>query len=144
LNTRGIVTLLVAAFIASGTAIAHLSCIFLGPTCYKAQMAPPQIVQSAIDGTLVAPIGTVVVSLLFLTCALFAVSGAGYIKRLPFLNSALITISILCIVRGISTIPSSYLFPEMVSSFSIMAGVVWFFVGVLYLYGYRSVRRSCS
>ena len=144
MNPKGVISLLIAAMIATGTAIAHLSCIFLGPTCYKAQLAPPQIVQSAIDGTLIAPVGTVIISSLFLVCALFAVSGAGFIKRLPLLNIALITIAVLCIFRGISTIPASYLFPDMVSVFSIVAGFIWFLTGVLYLYGYRCVRKVRS
>ena len=61
----GIVALSLAASIALFTVIAHMSCIFLGPACYQAQMAPPIIVQSAIDGTLIAPIGTTFISLLF-------------------------------------------------------------------------------
>jgi hypothetical protein len=132
--------LLIAASIALITAVAHLSCIFLGAKCYEAQMAPAQIIQSSIEGTLLAPIGTLFISLLFFTCTLFALSGAGYIRKLPLLKTALISISVLCIVRGIITIPLSFIFPEMVTSFSIIAGCIWFFVGGLYFYGYVNLR----
>jgi len=143
-NTKGILALTLAAAISTATAIAHLSCILIGPSCYKAQLAPPQIVQSAIDGTLLAPVATVIISALFLSCAFFAASGAGFIKKLPLLKPALITISVVCILRGLATVPASYLFPEMVSVFSLLAGFTWFTAGVLYLYGYRCLRHVSS
>lgn len=43
----GITLLFLAAIIAFGTALAHFSCIFFGPECYSAQMAPKFIVESA-------------------------------------------------------------------------------------------------
>lgn len=141
MNSKGVIALSIGALIATSTAIAHLSCIFIGPSCYKAQLAPPYIIRSAIEGTLVAPIGTAVVSSLFLACALFAVSGAGLIKRLPLLKLALVTISVLCILRGLVTIPSSFFFPAMASTYSLVAGIVWFVAGCLYLYGYRCVSQ---
>jgi hypothetical protein len=144
LNKKGIIALILVALIATFTALAHLSCIFLGPSCYKAQLAPSEIIQSAIDGTFLAPVSTVVISALFLLCAVFAVSGAGFIKKLPLLKPVLITISGLCLVRGIVTIPFSFLFPEMVSTFSIVAGFIWFLSGILYLYGFIHVRSSGS
>jgi hypothetical protein len=144
LNKKGIIALILVALIATFTALAHLSCIFLGPSCYKAQLAPSEIIQSAIDGTFLAPVSTVVISALFLLCAVFAVSGAGFIKKLPLLKPVLISISGLCLVRGIVTIPFSFLFPEMVSTFSIVAGFIWFLSGILYLYGFIHVRSSGS
>lgn len=144
MNVKGVWALSICALISITTAIAHLSCIFLGPSCYRAQLAPQVIVQSAVDGTLLAPIGTAIVSFLFVTCGLFATSGAGYIKRLPLLNLALITIACLCILRGLSTIPESFMFPEMVSAFSISAGIIWFITGLLFAYGYICIRRVNS
>ncbi|MCG9760221.1 MULTISPECIES: hypothetical protein [unclassified Pseudoalteromonas] len=39
------------AGIAIFTAVAHLSCIYLGASCYRAQLAPTDIIDSAIAGT---------------------------------------------------------------------------------------------
>lgn len=140
LNT--VVSLTLGALISAGTAIAHLSCIVLGPSCYKAQLAPPEIIQSAIEGTWLAPVGTTLVSMLFLLCSLFALSGAGLIRKLPLLNIALLSIAVLCLFRAIATIPASYLFPDQVNTFSIAAGFVWFISGSLYLYGYYHLRKN--
>lgn len=144
MELKGILALTIGAMISIATALAHLSCIFLGPACYKAQLAPPKIVQSAVDGTLLAPMGNLLVSSLFVACGLFALSGAGLIKRLPLQNLALITISGICILRGLSTVPASYMFPEVVSNVSIIAGTTWFITGLLFAYGYMCVRRESS
>ncbi|SMF19825.1 hypothetical protein SAMN02745866_01223 [Alteromonadaceae bacterium Bs31] len=142
MNSKGIIALSLGAAISAGTGIAHMSCIFLGPACYKAQLAPPVIVRSAVDGTLLAPVGTVLISSLFFACAIFAASGAGFIKKMPLLSLALLTIAILCVLRGLATIPSSYFFPEFVSTFSLLAGFIWFVTGCLYLYGFYCVRKA--
>ncbi|WP_206052594.1 hypothetical protein [Neptunomonas marina] len=144
MNLKGVLALSIGALIAIATAVAHLSCIFLGPSCYQAQMAPPEIVQSATEGTLLAPMATLIISFLFLVCAVFAMSGAGFIKKLPFIEPVLATISGLSLLRGLATIPSSYAFPEMVSAFSITAGLIWFVAGLLYFYGFRSLRQPSS
>jgi hypothetical protein len=47
------------------------------------------------------------------------------------------SISILCIFRGLATIPLSLTYPEMVSGFSIIAGATWFVSGVLFFLGFR-------
>ena len=101
----GTFLLFLVAIIAIGTAIAHMSCILLGPQCYAVQMAPPEIIQSAENGTLLAPLSTSFISLLFIIIALYSLSSAGVIKRLPVLSVGVYIISILCIIRGVATIP---------------------------------------
>lgn len=139
---KGKIALILAAVISIVTAISHLSCIFIGPVCFEAQMAPHEIVKSAINGTMLAPIATLIVSGLFISCGICSLSGAGIIKKLPYINFLLVLISALCIFRGISTVPLSFLFPEMVSAFSILAGSIWFFTGLLFAYGYLSIRHK--
>ena len=133
--------LFLVAIIAIGTAIAHMSCILLGPECYAVQMAPPEIIQSAENETLLAPLSTSFISLLFIIIALYSLSSAGVIKRLPLLSVGVYIISILCIIRGVVTIPSSFVFPDMVSTFSISAGIVWFTTGVIFFVGHKYVHQ---
>ena len=135
------VGLVLGALIAIFTAIAHMSCIYFGPACFEAQMAPPEIVQSAIDGTWVAPVGTLLVSSIFLLCAAYALSAAKLLKTLPFLRLGMYVISLGCIFRGVATLPLSFAFPEMVSAFSIISGLVWLLSGFLFLFGYRYSGR---
>lgn len=129
--------LIIAAAIAIFTALAHMSCIFLGESCYRAQLAPELIIQSAANGSLLAPVATTFVSSLFLLCAVYALSAAKIIMKLPLLKTAIYTISIVCILRGLATIPLWLAYPEMFSSFPIIAGVTWFISGMLFLIGFR-------
>ena len=136
-NKVGLLFLSIVAGIAILTSIAHISCVFLGENCYRSQLAPEVIIQSAVNGTLLAPVGTTFISLLFLLCAIYALSAAKIIIKLPLLKTAIYSISILCILRGLATIPLSLTYPEMVSSFSIIAGALWLISGVLFFLGFR-------
>ena len=141
-NRYGVHLLILAALIAIFTALAHMSCIVLGPQCYAFQMAPPPVVESAKAGTLLAPIGTTIVSSIFVVFALYALSGASVIRRLPLLNIGIYTISGLCIVRGLLGIQLWVRHPELVNTFSSIANFVWFITGLLFLVGYRTVKKS--
>ena len=92
--------LIIAAVIAIFTALAHMSCIFLGESCYRAQLAPELIIQSAANGSLLAPVTTTFVSSLFLLCAVYALSAAKVIMKLPPLKTAIYTISIVYFERA--------------------------------------------
>jgi hypothetical protein len=138
----GIFLLIAAAGIAIFTALSHMSCLVIGESCYRAQLAPSIIIQSAIDGTMIAPIGTTVISALFILCAAYALSATKIITRLPLLTVGIYTISVLCMFRGVSTVPLSFMYPDMVSSFSIMAGIAWFITGLLYLFGFRLTKAN--
>ena len=133
----GIILLVLSAFIAMGTAVAHLSCIFLGSECYAAQMAPPQIIESAKNGTYLAPIGTVFASTLFVVLGLYALSGAGIIRKLPLLKYAIYSVATLCIIRGVLPLQLWLRHPDKVNDIIFYTGIVWLVTGLLFLFGYR-------
>jgi hypothetical protein len=138
----GILYLVVVALIAVATAIAHMSCIFLGPECFSAQMAPPQVIESAKNGTWLAPVGTIFISAIFLVVGLYALSGAGIIRKLPLLKLGIYTISTLCIIRGVLPLQLWIRHPEKVNSIVFYTGVIWLVTGLLFLFGYLLVQKS--
>ncbi len=138
----GATLLILAAFIAMGTAVAHMSCIYFGPECYSVQMAPPQIVESAINGTILAPIGAVFVSALFVALGLYALSGAGIIRKLPLLKFAMYALATLCIIRGILPLQLWLRQPDKISDIVFYAGIVWLVTGLLFLFGYPMCDRQ--
>ena len=99
-----------------------MSCIFLGESCYRAQLAPEIIIQSAANGSLLAPVATTFVSSLFLLCAVYALSAAKMIMKLPLLKTAIYTISIVCILRGLAIIPLWLAYPECLVVFRTSQG----------------------
>lgn len=146
----GILLLALAAVIAMGTAAAHLSCIYFGPQCYTAQMAPTHIVESAINGTYLAPIGTIFVSAIFIILGLYALAGTGISNKiiaklidiLPLVNHAIYTIALLCIIRGILPLQLWLRHPEKVNDIVFYVGIVWLLTGLLYLIGYRICAKQ--
>jgi len=141
-NMIGAVALVIVAGIALITAVAHMSCIVLGEACYRAQLAPEPVVQSAIQGTWEAPISTTFVSVLFVVCAIYALSAAQVIRPVPFLKLGIFCISGLCIIRGIATIPIVMMLSGEVPMFALVSGFLWFLSGVLCIVGYFMVNEK--
>lgn len=138
----GVILLVLAACIALGTAVAHMSCIFLGPECYAVQLAPAQVIASAVDGTYLAPISTICVSIIFVILALYALSGAGIIRKLPLLHYGIYAVAMLCIIRGILPLQLWLRHPDKVNDMVFYAGVLWLVTGLFFLFGYRLCSKQ--
>lgn len=118
--------------IAFASAIWHLLCILGGPSWFAFARAPQAIIDSAQQGTWLAPIGTIFVASLMAACTVFAFSAAGIIGKVPLLKPALITIAVLCILRGLIAIP---LLMTTIDIWETVASSVWFYVGICFSLG---------
>lgn len=141
-KTYGYLALLIVTGIAFSTAIAHLSCIYFGPSCYTAQMAPKAIIASAKSGTLLAPIGTIAVSALFVVIGLYSLSAAKLINNLPLEKVAIYVISTMCIIRGILGIQLAIRHPERMDFIATTASIIWLVAGCLLLSGFKILSRN--
>lgn len=126
--------LISAGVIASASAIWHLLCILGGPSWFVFARAPQQIIESAQKGTMLAPIGTIIVSTLMFACTVFAFSAAGLIRKVPLLKSALITIATICLLRGLIPLPT-FITSSGLDTWQIVASTVWFYVGICFAAG---------
>lgn len=126
--------LISAGVIAAVAAIWHLLCILGGPSWFAFARAPQQVIESAQQGTLLAPLSTLVVAGLMFTCSAFAFSAARLIRSLPLLKSTLITITILCILRALSAIPS-IVYANDLDLWQLVASSVWLYTGICFLAG---------
>ncbi|MFA0016624.1 hypothetical protein AB4391_25370 [Vibrio lentus] len=120
--------------IASASAIWHLLCIWGGPSWFAFARAPQPIIDSAVQGTLLAPLSTVFVAGLMFACTLFSFSAVGLIRKMPLLKPALITISFLCTVRGLIAIPI-LITPTGLDTWELIASSVWLYVGLCFIAG---------
>ncbi len=134
--------LIIIAFLAFGVVIAHMSCIYVGEQCYSAQMAPKIIIESAKAGTLIAPVATVIVSLLFAIVGLYALSSSRIIIKLPYLNAAVMTISVLCIIRGVLPLQLWLRKPELMPLDGLIVGIIWLVSGLIFFAGHRQVKKQ--
>ena len=140
-KTLAMCLLILAAGIAFFTAIAHISCIFLGPQCFEYQLAPEAIVASAQQGTWLAPVGTLVVSGIFAIWGGYGLAAAGLLRPLPFQHAITWLIAVVCIVRGLLGIQLWLRKPELVSEFANISSWIWFFTGVLFLLGHLGMKK---
>ena len=129
-----------AAFVL--TALAHLSCIHFGPQCYATQMAPEVIVESAKANTLLAPLATIGVAIIFLVLAGFGLSAAKSIPRLPMLTTGIYTIAVVCIIRGLLPLQLWIRHPHKVNDIVFYVGVAWLVTGLFYGIGYRLLKEE--
>ncbi len=99
--------------------------------------APPEYVAKPVELLVMGE----VVALLFALFGLYAFSGAGFVRRLPFTKSVLVVIAILFILRGLVFIPqiaimAGYLHARVGVPVRMLASsFVSLGIGLLYLYG---------
>ena len=134
--------LIIPAIMAFAAAFAHLSCLYFGEQCYSAQMAPDFLVESARQGTWLAPVLNIIVSSIFIILGFYALSAAKIIGKLPLLSFIITFTSIICVIRGLLPIQLWLRRPELVSDGVLAVGVAWLFCGVLMYFGYKQVRKA--
>jgi hypothetical protein len=83
----------------------HVAILFGGPDWYAFFGAPAGLVEMARSGNLRAPISCLVIASLLALIAAYAFSGAGVVRRLPFLRLGLGSIAAVLILRGVLFIP---------------------------------------
>lgn len=83
-------------------ALLHLVCIVGGADWYRLMGAGERIAQQVEAGQWMPALITLLISSLLLIWALYAFSGAGLIRKLPMLRTALVLISSVYLVRGIA------------------------------------------
>jgi hypothetical protein len=125
--------LVAGGLIAAATAFWHLLCIIGGPSWYAFARAPQVIVESAKQGTFLAPAGAFVIAGLMLSCTAYAFSAAGLIRKIPLLKSALATIAFMCLARAFAAAPM--LFNSTIDTWEAVASSGWLFVGGCFLMG---------
>lgn len=63
-------------------------------------------------------------------------------RRLPLLRPALVSISAVCLIRGLVLIPLAVRHPELVNSFEVAAAIVWAIAGVGFGVGFHATQAT--
>lgn len=112
-----------------GAAI-HWVAPVLGVRYYAALGSPRWVVDSARQGTWQAPAGAIVIGALMFACALYALAGMGHaVPFLPLVKAGIVTIATIGIVRGLLAVPLLLRHPRLVTTFNVIAALVWFAAG---------------
>ena len=134
---------LIAGAAMSGiAALAHLGCIAFGAPWYRFFGAGEQMAQMAsaghwYPGTMAAAIASVLA-----IWSLYALSGAGVIRRLPFVRVVLGAITGVYLMRGIAFLPMLAYFPGRSMGFWLWSSGICLAIGLLHLAGLRKAWAS--
>ncbi|MFY8328429.1 hypothetical protein [Pseudoalteromonas sp. ZZD1] len=127
--------LMFGALFSAIAALAHLGCIIFGGQWYRFFGAGEQMAKMAEAGESYPAIVTSVLVLILFIWSVYGLSGARVISKLPLVRTALVLISSIYILRGVSFIILMPMFPENSIVFWLVSSSICLFIGMLYSVG---------
>ncbi len=103
MNPHGRIWLILAALISFAIALLHVVIVFIGPPAYSF-FGGARLAQLAASGSFSPTMMTLALAFVHAVFGVYGLSGAGLIRRLPFLSIGLIIIGGLYAFRGLSII----------------------------------------
>lgn len=136
-------SLLVAGAVLSAVAaLLHVGCIVFGPTWYRFFGAGEKMAAMAQAGDPRAALVTMGIVVVLCVWALYALSGAGVIARLPLLRTGLVLITAIYIVRGLAVLPIYMMAPGQATPFWWWSSAICLAFGLVHAQGLRLVWRT--
>ena len=127
---------LVAGGVMSGCAsLLHVGVIFGGPDWYRFFGAGEELAQAAERGSPMPALVTTAIALILAIWAAYAFSGAGLLRRLPLMRTALVVITGIYLLRGLALVPWLAFRPEFVNAFAVVSSLIVLAYGIAYAVG---------
>ncbi|HEV2860538.1 MAG TPA: hypothetical protein VGX48_06010 [Pyrinomonadaceae bacterium] len=130
------------ALLTGAAALLHLAIIFGGPEWYRFFGAGERMARLAARGSAYPTAVTAGIALILTVWALYGLSGAGVIRRLPLLRAALVLIAGVYFVRGTLGVPAVLLVDDPYAdelkgrlTFMLVSSLVCIFLGFCYAVG---------
>ena len=120
-------------------AFLHIAIIFGGPDWYRFFGASEKMAILAEQGSWIPLISTFGIFTVLFIWGLYAFSGAGLIRNLPFLKLALVIISAIYLIRGLIVFPVWIIRPEVINDLHIWSSLVCLIIGGAYAIGAKQV-----
>jgi hypothetical protein len=127
--------LLAGGVLSALAAILHLAVIVGGPNWYRFFGAGEGMARMAEQGRLEPILITLAIAALLGIWAAYAFAGAGVIRRLPLMRTALVAISAIYLLRALALAPLLALRPELVDSFAVWSSLIVLAYGAAYAVG---------
>ena len=112
----------------------HFACIVGGPDWYRFFGAGEEMARAAERGEVFPAVLTAAIAIILAIWAAYAFAGAGLIRRLPLMRTALVVITAVYLLRGALIIPA-LTNPAMSSPFNIWSSAIVLVYGLFYLVG---------
>ncbi|WP_284207559.1 hypothetical protein [Thalassotalea eurytherma] len=144
LDSRPNKPLLLGAIFSAVAALAHLGCIIFGGDWYRFFGAVEQMAKMAEAGDSHPTIVTSVLVIILTIWSVYGLSGARLITKLPLLRTALVLISLIYALRGVSFVALMPMFPENSITFWLISSAICLSIGMLYSIGTYQSRSKLS
>ena len=129
--------LIVGAALSALAAALHIACIVIGAPMYRFVGAGERMAQMASAGHWYPTVAALVIAAILSVWALYALSGAGVIRKLPLLRTALIVITAAYLIRGIAFVSLMPFFPGNSLLFWLVSSAICVSFGVVHFIGLR-------
>ena len=126
----------------------HIAIIIGGPRWYRFFGAGERMARLAASGSLYPAVVTSTLAVILAVWALYALSGAGFVRPLPFLRLALAVIAAVYLIRGILGIPLILVMDDPYShqlkakmTFMIVSSAFCIMLGICYAIGTKAITK---
>lgn len=126
--------LIVGGWLSVIAALLHVACIFGGGDWYRFFGAGEELARADEAGSWMPAILTSGIALVLLIWAAYAFAGAGLIRRLPLVRTALVVIAAIYLLRGMLIVPA-LANAEMRTAFNIWSSLIVLGYGLAYAIG---------
>lgn len=127
--------LIAAGVLSSIAALLHLAVIAGGPDWYRFFGAGEGMARTAERGSLTPALVTLGIAIVLAAWAAYAFAGAGLIRRLPLMRTALVVIAAIYLARGLVLVPALAVNPDRLSGFDIWSSLIVLVYGLAYAIG---------
>lgn len=127
--------LVAGALLSAAAAILHLGVIAGGPEWYRFFGAGEEMARMAERGSPLPALITLGIAALLATWAAYALAGAGRIRRLPLMRTALVAISAVYLLRGFVLFPALAVHGASVDAFVFWSSLIVLVYGIVYAVG---------
>ena len=127
--------LVAGGILSAAAAILHIGVIFGGGDWYRFFGAGEEMAQAAEAGSPTPAIVTFGIAAILAAWAAYAFSGAGLIRRLPLIRTALLLISFIYLARALALLPMLVFRPWLVSPFDYWSSGIVLVYGLAYAVG---------
>lgn len=137
--------LVVGGGLSTAAALLHLAVIVGGPDWYRFFGAGEAMARAAEQGSFAPPLVTFGIGMVLAVWAAYAFSGAGVVRRLPLVRTALVLITGIYLLRGLLLVPMMLRRPELLDAFAVWSSVIVLIYGAVYAIGtWRAWPRLSS
>jgi hypothetical protein len=123
--------------LSAAAAALHLAIIAGGPAWYRFFGAGEGMARMAERGWARPTLFAIGIAAILAIWAAYAFAGAGLIRRLPLMRTALVAISAIYLLRALAPLPMALLWPERVDAFLLWSSAIVLVYGLCYALGTR-------